>query len=64
MGLASKLCNVVANLPGDGSPPSPDLAAEVEAIGVNFARQSTSLYTILRSNRLANDPKAPYLRQG
>jgi gamma-tubulin complex component 4 len=41
-----------------------DAAAEVEAIGVRFARQSTSLYTILRSNRLANDPKAPYLRWG
>ena len=40
-----------------------ELAAEVEAIGASFARQSTSLYTILRSNRLANDPKAPYLRQ-
>lgn len=63
MQLSSSLCAAVANLPSDGSPPSADVLAEVEAIGVSFARQSTSLYTILRSNRLANDPKAPYLRQ-
>jgi len=63
MRLAANLCAVVASLPSDGSPPSEDAAAEAEAIGAAFARQSAALYSLLRSNRLADDPKAPYLRQ-
>ena len=63
MRLAANLCAVVASLPADGSPPSEDAAADAEAIGAAFARQSAALYGLLRSNRLADDPKAPYLRQ-
>ena len=63
MRLAANLCAVVASLPADGSPPSEDAAAEAEAIGAAFARQSAALYGLLRSNRLADDPKAPYLQQ-
>jgi gamma-tubulin complex component 4 len=63
MRLAANLCAVVASLPADGSSPSEDAAAEAEAIGAAFARQSAALYRLLRSNRLADDPKAPYLRQ-
>ena len=62
MQLAGALCAEVKGLPPDGSPPSPETMVEVDSIGAKFARQATGLYTILRSNRLANDPKAPYLR--
>ena len=41
---------------------SEETAMEIEAIGAEFARQSAALYTVLKSNRLANDPKAPFLR--
>lgn len=66
MKLAGGLCAAVTKLvsgQADDTMASANLFAEVETLGNSFARQSTRLYTILRSNRLANDPKAPYLRQ-
>ena len=66
MRLAGNLRAIVKSLPGDGfvgdSSVSEETAMEIEAIGAEFARQSAALYTVLKSNRLANDPKAPFLR--
>ena len=66
MRLAGNLRAIVKSLPGDGFvgdvSVSEETAMEIEAIGAEFARQSTALYTVLKSNRLANDPKAPFLR--
>ena len=66
MRLAGNLRAIVKSLPGDGFAGdvsvSEETAMEIEAIGAEFARQSTALYTVLKSNRLANDPKAPFLR--
>ena len=66
MRLAGNLRAIVKSLPGDGFAGdvsvSEETAMEIEAIGAEFARQSAALYTVLKSNRLANDPKAPFLR--
>ena len=66
MRLAGNLLAIVKSLPGDGFvgdvSVSEETAMEIEAIGAEFARQSAALYTVLKSNRLANDPKAPFLR--
>lgn len=64
MRLAGNLLAVVKSLPSDGlgEGVGEETADEIEAIGAEFSRQSAALYTVLRSNRLANDPKAPFLR--
>ena len=64
MRLAGNLLAVVKSLPSDGLEEGvgEETADEIEAIGAEFSRQSAALYTVLRSNRLANDPKAPFLR--
>ena len=64
MRLAGNLLAVVKSLPSDGLEEGvgEETAGEIEAIGAEFSRQSAVLYTVLRSNRLANDPKAPFLR--
>ena len=64
MRLAGNLLAVVKSLPSEGVEEGvgEETAGEIEAIGAEFSRQSAALYTVLRSNRLANDPKAPFLR--
>ncbi|KAH6555105.1 hypothetical protein KP509_1Z281100 [Ceratopteris richardii] len=55
--LCLRLCRLIENQ--DGSPNSVDL----DQISEEFSKKSNSLYTILRSSKLAGSQRAPFLRQ-
>eukprot|EP00250_Pteridium_aquilinum_P022274 c25338_g1_i2 orf=77-2320(+) len=55
--LCLRLCRLIENQ--DGSPNSVDL----DQISEEFNKKSNSLYTILRSSKLAGSQRAPFLRQ-
>ena len=64
MRLAGNLLAVVKSLPSEGVEEGVGerRRARSRPSGRSSPRQSAALYTVLRSNRLANDPKAPFLR--
>ena len=69
LAIARAVCGAIATLPLDGSR-GPDeslvsgkTAAEMERAREAFDATSRDLYDTLRSDRLAGDPKAPYLRR-
>ena len=65
LAMARTVCGAIETLPLDGSP-HPDearAAAEMERAREAFDATSRGLYDTLRSDRLAGDPKAPYLRR-
>jgi gamma-tubulin complex component 4 len=65
LAMARTVCGAIETLPLDGSP-HPDearVAAEMERAREAFEATSRGLYDTLRSDRLAGDPKAPYLRR-
>ena len=69
LAMARAVCGAIATLPLDGSR-GPDeslvsgkTAAEMERAREAFDATSRDLYDTLRSDRLAGDPKAPYLRR-
>ena len=69
LAMARAVCGAIATLPLDGSR-GPDEylvsgkpAAEMERAREAFDATSRDLYDTLRSDRLAGDPKAPYLRR-
>lgn len=55
--LCLRLCRLIENQ--DGTPNSVDL----DQISEEFNKKSNSLYTILRSSKLAGSQRAPFLRQ-
>lgn len=69
LAMARAVCGAIATLPLDGSRgPDESLvsgkpAAEMERAREAFDATSRDLYDTLRSDRLAGDPKAPYLRR-
>ena len=68
LSLSKTICQVVDNLEGDegvfSSHEQEDtVVAKVEKLAELFAEVSQELYDMLKSDRLANDPKAPYLRR-
>jgi gamma-tubulin complex component 4 len=65
LAMARTVCGAIETLPLDGSP-HPDearVAAAMERAREAFDATSRGLYDTLRSDRLAGDPKAPYLRR-
>ncbi len=65
LAMARTVCGAIATLPLDGSqgPDQSRAAAEMERAREAFDATSRDLYDTLRSDRLAGDPKAPYLRR-
>jgi hypothetical protein len=65
LAMARTVCGAIATLPLDGSqgPDESRVAAEMERARQAFDATSRDLYDTLRSDRLAGDPKAPYLRR-
>ena len=65
LAMARTVCGAIATLPLDGSrgPDESRVAAEMERAREAFDATSRDLYDTLRSDRLAGDPKAPYLRR-
>ena len=63
--MARTVCDAIAKLPLDGSRGEDEsrAAAEMERAREAFDATSRRLYDALRSDRLAGDPKAPYLRR-
>ena len=65
LAMARTVCGAIATLPLDGSqgPDESRVAAEMERARQAVDATSRDLYDTLRSDRLAGDPKAPYLRR-
>jgi gamma-tubulin complex component 4 len=65
LAMARTVCGAIATLPLDGSqgPDESRVAAEMERARQAIDATSRDLYDTLRSDRLAGDPKAPYLRR-
>ena len=66
LAMARAVCGAVATLPLDGvrdARAEAKTAAEMERAREAFDATSRRLYDTLRSDRLAGDPKAPYLRR-
>jgi gamma-tubulin complex component 4 len=64
LAMARRVCHAIETLPLDGSAPeNDDVAAELQTLADAFSKVSRDLYDVLRSDRLADDPKAPYLRR-
>jgi|TARA_B110000971_G_scaffold167576_1_gene171805 gamma-tubulin complex component 4 len=67
LSLSRTICETIGKLPLTGffesSTNEEKVTASVDALADLFTEVSHELYDTLRSDRLANDPKAPYLRR-